>query len=134
MTTDSEKRFFNTFGIEKIIPCYKCNMQNTNWDCKRICLYDDEKRKEYPQITDRILLEIEDIIHSEYNILIYEKLMYSIRITAHLMDDNLGCDSSYYRVQAEAETKKEALLVLAMDINVKDTIKYQVQALFKEER
>ena len=56
MTTDLEKNFFNTFGIEPIIPCYKCSMQNTNWDCKRTCLYDDEKRKEYPQITDRIYL------------------------------------------------------------------------------
>lgn len=67
MTTDLERQFFDTFGIEKIIPCYKCSMQNTNWDCKRTCLYDDEKRKEYPQITDRILLELICLITKELN-------------------------------------------------------------------
>ena len=127
MTTEIEKTFFDTFELT-YESCTDIFLNPCKFECNE-CPYREEK---YPEITDRILLEIEDIIHNEYNILIYEKFMYSIRITAHLMDDNLGCDSSYYRVQAEAETKKEALLVLAMDINVKDTIKHQVQALFKE--
>lgn len=127
-----EKQFFDTFGIEpKYKTCiFKYCKNKKEYDCENC----NDREWHYPQITDSILLEIEDIIHSEYNILIYEKLMYSIRITAHLMDDNLGCDSSYYRVQAEAETKKEALLVLAMDINVTDTIKNQVRTLFEEKR
>ena len=119
MTTDLEKRFFDTFGIEKIIPCYKCNMQNTNWDCKRICLYDDEKRKEYPQITDSILLELICIIHQ-----------------ASL--ESYG-EEYYFESVNYKELKKEVIAKCkrladknAFSEVTGEHIKHQVQALFKE--
>lgn len=109
MTTNLERQFFDTFGIEKIIPCYKCNMQNTNWDCKRTCLYDDEKRKEYPAITDRILLELICILS---------------QLQAHLND--------YYRIiHSNYESLK--IQILGDCICEKEFIKQKVQALFKGE-
>lgn len=105
MVSELEKRFFNTFGIEKIIPCYKCNMQNTNWDCKRICLYDDEKRKEYPQITDRILLELICIISCELS----DKLNIKT-LKKRIIQDSIYCYND----------------------NSNEKFKQKVQALFKE--
>lgn len=129
MTTDLEKQFFDTFGIEP-----KLVISLEDWESCKDLPRAEELFKHYPQITDRILLELEDIIHSEYNILVYEKFMDSIKITAYPMDDNLPCDPAYFTVMAQADNKREALLVLAMDINVQHYIKQQIQALFKEER
>lgn len=50
MTSELEKTFFDTFGIEPktiIEPRYSLNAE-----------YYEEKIKKYPQITDRILLEL----------------------------------------------------------------------------
>ena len=118
MITEIEKTFFDTFGIEP----------ETGVGLVKF------KQPHYPQITDRMLLKLEDIIHSEYNILVYEKFMYSIRITAYPMRDDLPCDPAYFTVAAQAANKREALLALAMDINVQPYIKQQVQALFEEEK
>ena len=57
MTNELEKQFFDTFGIEpkKIIePRYSLNTE-----------YYEEKVEKYPQITDRILLEL-ICIHIKY--------------------------------------------------------------------
>ena len=135
MTNELEKQFFDTFGIEPEEEKYCL------WECKEPSLEHVPCNKEckyqrhdiyYPQITDRILLKLEDIIHSEYNILVYEKFMDSIKITAYPMDDNLPCDPAYFTVMAQADNKREALLVLAMDINVQHYIKHQVRTLFEE--
>lgn len=51
MTTDLEKQFFDTFGIEKTCPI----MNEVGWcghDCSLCGAY------KYPTITDRILLEL----------------------------------------------------------------------------
>lgn len=127
MTTNIERQFFETFGIEPI----GCN-DNENCtgtlDCRTQC-----PNAKYPQITDRILLELENIIHREYNVLIYEHFMDSIRVRAIPVNDSeLGCDSAYYAVTAEGEDKREALLKLATDYNIANAIKQQVQSLFKE--
>lgn len=50
MTTDLEKQFFNTFGIEPITQAV-WNSTETKWK-------NFESWEEYPQITDRILLEL----------------------------------------------------------------------------
>lgn len=47
MTTDIEKRFFETFGIEK-----RCEFDKYCEDCKTCGCY------HYPRLTDRILLEL----------------------------------------------------------------------------
>ena len=152
MTTDIEKQFFDTFGIK---PEYqnRCMAEDEYWDneelaneyvtferymnskcgnrdCTIECPY-AYQNEIYPQITDHILLKLEAIIHNEYNILIYEKFMDSIKTTAYPMDDNLLCDPAYFAVMAQADNKREALLVLAMDINVQHYIKQQVRALFE---
>ena len=53
MTSELEKQFFDTFGIEPdITSCYhRCNR---DLNCKEC----DEATKIYPPITDRILLEL----------------------------------------------------------------------------
>lgn len=53
MTNELEKQFFDTFGIEPIacndcIECYEANTTPFPW-CEKL---------DYPQITDRILLEL----------------------------------------------------------------------------
>lgn len=61
MTTDLEKQFFDTFGIEPKKQCFnadcvaKDEIGYDNKICDDKCVYID---KEYPQITDRILLEL----------------------------------------------------------------------------
>lgn len=52
MTTELEKQFFNTFGIEP--------MEQEVFVLKRMVV------KEYPQITDRILLQLLVIINDFY--------------------------------------------------------------------
>lgn len=111
MTTDLEKQFFGTFGVEPKKQCYY-------WDCpystgnivndtamnERDCNSCKNPNKEiYPQITDRILLELICIIGSIY---IYTQ---------------------------NRETLKEHILVQCMNTQMHDRdIKHQVQALFKE--
>ena len=60
MTNELEKRFFNTFGIEAKQKCAKPLLKTTGGFCKAYtncvgCDYNDLK---YPQITDRILLNL----------------------------------------------------------------------------
>lgn len=59
MTTEIEKTFFDTFGIEAKQKCAKPLLKTTSGFCKAYkncvgCDYNDFK---YPQITDHILLE-----------------------------------------------------------------------------
>jgi hypothetical protein len=59
MTTDLEKQFFSTFGIEPKTEICWCDSDNKICECEYDC---DELRRSrkigYPQITDRILLEL----------------------------------------------------------------------------
>lgn len=60
MTTDIEKQFFEAFGIEPKFDRMLCdNDYQCNGECNN-CEHqeDDNKHKFYPQITDRILLEL----------------------------------------------------------------------------
>lgn len=54
MTNELEKQFFNTFGIEAKIKQQCYHLCNKGLNCKEC----DEVTKIYPQITDRILLEL----------------------------------------------------------------------------
>lgn len=97
MTTDLEKQFFSTFGIEPE-PIYSE-------------LWADELVKyKYPQITDRILLELICIV-AEY---------YCFR-----------CDNWVEQYESVDKLKSFILLELIGLIYQKE-IKQQVQALFKE--
>lgn len=94
MTSELEKTFFDTFGIEPktiIEPRYSLNTE-----------YYEEKIEKYPQITDRILLE-----------LIRLGLNYDFVIHAKSKDE-----------------LKEKLLTLLIRNDVE--FKHQVRTLFKE--
>ena len=54
MTNEIEKQFFDTFGIEARLDCKRCEAMNfALGQCAEVdCKYG------YPQITDRILLEL----------------------------------------------------------------------------
>lgn len=57
--SEIEKRFFETFGIEKkeYIQCLSVGCKHPSKDCKD-CELSDLWKIEYPQITDRILLKL----------------------------------------------------------------------------
>ena len=71
MTNELEKQFFSTFGIEPEI-FTGCKLEKNNWKedtcpfekdgimelCHKVCKYAFTEREIYPQITDRILLEL----------------------------------------------------------------------------
>ena len=81
MTNELEKQFFQCFGIEPEI-FTGCKLEKNNWKedtcpfekdgimelCHKVCKYAFTEREIYPQITDRILLELICIV-SERRIL-----------------------------------------------------------------
>ena len=108
MTNEIEKQFFDTFGIEpKTNQAYGVQLD----------YYIDE----YPQITDRILLEL-------------------IRIIGKKPFGYLQCENTYSTnlgdtrdiITVEADSLKEGLLTLAMQNKVILRIKHQVRTLFEE--
>ena len=117
MTTELEKQFFDTFGIEKacidISDGKRCKGRSLNCeDCGFFC---------YPDIDDRILLEL-------------------IRIIGKKPFGYLQCENTYSTnlgdtrdmITVEADSLKEGLLTLAMQNKVVLRIKHQVRTLFEE--
>lgn len=97
-----EKQFFDTFGIEpeyKICPFHHC-IYKKEYDCDNC----DDREWHYPQITDRILLELICIAYTSPVITFTSRNIEAL--------------------------KEEVLLVLCNWVNHED-IKQQVQALFK---
>ena len=119
MTTDIEKQFFESFGIEPKYESHSCD----GWgrtveiryfkdkkDADKFGMVFDEAK--YPQITDRILLEI------------IAKICWTYRCTAN--------DFDLYEVST-AEGLKEAVLKHAIELSKNDDYIYSsVQALFEE--
>ena len=101
MTTDLEKQFFDTFGIEPR-QWYKISMG------KKGNFYNEPSHKSYPQITDRILLELICILSK------YQKDVGSLLEI---------CETDKNSIKEE---------VLDMLIFRDIALKQQVQALFKE--
>ena len=120
MTTDLEKQFFDTFGIEPILPCATCRYW---YHDKDKCYWDYENDTEckapkvYPQITDRILLELIRIIG-----------LITIKYT------NEQCEICYSdgAISYLGKDLKEAILNFL--ISKVSIFKHQVQALFEDER
>ena len=110
MTNDLEKQFFDTFGIEP-----NCKFVKYCDDCTKCGCY------HYPQITDRILLEL-------------------IRIIGKKPFGYLQCENTYSTnlgdtrdmITVEADSLQEGLLTLAMQNKVVLRIKHQVRTLFEE--
>ena len=67
MTNELEKQFFQCFGIEPKVLIFKTmNCTCGCHDCKNCDKYKNNFSKTYPQITDRILLELICFNNSHY--------------------------------------------------------------------
>lgn len=122
MTTDIERQFFDTFGIEPKLSCkpWECPQYGAHGrdKCvKKLCAVDEDcwKNKEYtsayyeyPQITDRILLEL-------------------ICINAKSQD----MYQDYYRIRSRNYDNLK-FEILGDCMCEREDIKQQVQSLFKE--
>ena len=122
MTNELEKQFFDTFGIEPHYYCadeyvfeamleYECTEGNREKckTCKKV-------GKSYPQITDRILLELICILN-DYGA---SYLCYRFKRNIDDLKKNILTDLIFSLIGENNANKK--------------TLKQQVQALFKEEK
>ena len=103
MTNELEKIFFDTFGIEAKCKCTKdgnCYFQ----ECSKCDWYIHT----YPQITDRILLELICILTRFYGELVLEQCL-------------------------DVKDLKEQVLNIFIRTIYKDIFKHQVRTLFEEE-
>lgn len=129
MTNEIEKTFFDTFGIEpkfkgysdieelsngSVIPCGNIKYFNTieemdkaNYWCFNMWELNEED-KEYPQITDRILLKLICILTRFYGELVLEQCL-------------------------DVKDLKEQVLNIFTRTIYKDIFKQQVRTLFEEE-
>ena len=109
MTDELEKQFFQCFGIEARQKCAKPLLKNIGGFCKAYkncvgCDYND-----YPQILDRILLELICICNSTY----------------------INGYTNYF--MATGKTKEELKEeILKKCISLSKDIKHQVRTLFEE--
>ena len=112
MTTELEKQFFDTFGIEQIeyTQCNLIDCKNIYHDCNN-CPFYNVYKIDYPQITDRILLELICILASNPIHILFESMLSGIK---------------------EVELLKNSILLTC--IANKDTIKHQVQEIFKGDK
>ena len=115
MITDIEKQFFDTFGIElsdNFIGCkngmafytYGCDMPSCKGCSKEI------REKEYPQITDSVLLKLICIL------------------TCHYLDEREPDEITSINM----EQLKQQVLSDIIRIADRETTKCQVQKIFKE--
>lgn len=146
LKNETEKQFFEAYGIK---PEYRYRYNaftnvcadNTKedvlhereyWLSKNIHKpFVDEVIAQYPKLTAEKLSELEDILHKEYNILIYERYSGFIALTAcPAPDEDWGADEAYFRVIKQGKNKQEALLNVLSDFNVVNAIKDEVVKLF----
>ena len=106
MTTEIKKNFFDTFGIPRLCTSQVCE----HWGNCEGCLMYPDFAVDYPQISDRILLEL-----------------------ICILNENTTLDETYY--QGASTVKELKKLVLKDLIKTKDNFDtiQQVQKLFKEE-
>lgn len=109
MTTELEKQFFDTFGIE---PKPLFSTRNGYTDDAYL----------YPQIPDRILLELISFIGKKGFGFLYCENTFST-----------GFGNRKDLITVQAENFKEGILTLAIQKKTVLRIKKDVQALFKEE-
>lgn len=151
MTTELEKQFFDTFGIE---PRYEdaCTVEDKYWNNEELankygtfdqymnCKCGDQEncttecscayQKEiYPQITDHILLELIKILSKEFIF----KMFNNFDDDWALMLNTRDKDEQKWFVSCNGF--KDALLSLLMNVcncSDADNLKHQVQRLFEE--
>lgn len=144
MTNELEKQFFDTFGIEpKLVesctkPHHKCSERFVK-DCSEC----PRAWRKYPQITDRILLELiklliidEGVNISGFNIVDLNGRQYKeFGITClDYFYDEPECDEEDYEPIQSTGTLEECVLKALILINEKynDFLKHQVRTLFEE--
>lgn len=134
MTTELEKQFFDTFGIEPETEIYWCDNDNKlcecEYDCDELCR---SRKIGYPQITDRILLELFDILRATYNIDFWST---DKTFVMDLRDKHASYTNIIYRTGGDFKSSILSSLNLIVKDKLigNDKIKQQVQALFEEER
>jgi hypothetical protein len=118
MTTDLEKQFFDTFGIEPKIDCDRCGAKEfASEQC-----YQTECVPAYPLITDRHYLELIEILLSfEY-------------IGFKKGKDHYSVDFQGWLEQRESSLKNAILnaLIVVANSDFKDVVYNQVRTLFEE--
>ena len=103
MTTEIEKTFFDTFGIPRLCTSAVCK----DWgDCEG-CLMYPNFALDYPEITDRILLELICILTKFYGELVLEQCL-------------------------DVNNLKEQVLNIFIRTSYKDNFKHQIRTLFEE--
>lgn len=128
MTTETEKEFFDAFGIKaKTVRLFYCNKKRKNIPCE-FCIEEHGKclsQKEiFPEITDGILLElIEIIIKRDFDIL---KLYKDNGSYYGQFDTNID----HYFANYQKDTLKDLILHICKQ-NSK-IFYHQVRALFGE--
>lgn len=113
MTNELEKTFFDTFGIPQLC-CKKYITNCTKYGECEECVNYDKDFSTYPQITDRILLELICILGNTSYFLI--------------TDDGLPIDVD--------GLKKSVLhsLTLQAKVDKNNVLKHQIRTLFEEEQ
>ena len=126
MTTELEKQFFDTFGIERKLKCspMECpqmGLHGRDKCAKKLCRVDEDcwKYKQYtsafygyPQITDRILLELMCILTKRFD---------------------YGDQNWLTKCNDTKELKVSVLRLLSLfTTSAIEKYKHQVQALFEE--
>ncbi|MBR4891058.1 MAG: hypothetical protein IKY94_06555 [Lachnospiraceae bacterium] len=120
MTNQLEKQFFDTFGIKPEI-FTGCKLEKNNWKedtcpfekdgimelCHKVCKYAFTEREIYPQITDRILLELICILSCWH---LDEREPYEITsINIEQLKNQILSDSLYIAKHAKAKHKVRIL-------------------------
>ena len=121
MTNELEKQFFDTFGIElSIISCYHSCKKKLN--CKEC----NEAKVIYPQITDRILLELMELLMKQQATeFYYNEYLFSSKL---LGSNRPTCN----RVKNLRELVLRTATCLCGFAPLKDKMLNQVRTLFEE--
>lgn len=136
MTIDIERQFFDTFGIETEERFYcKKGYCNRNPSVKENSLNCRECENGvyyfFPEITDRILLELFDILRKYYNLdfwTIDNSFVMDVR------DKSASYTNILYRTGGDLKYSilRSLQLIVNQKLNYNENIKQQVQSLFKE--
>lgn len=125
MTNETEKEFFDAFGIEPYDRYFKCSKQLER-ECKKICECCElsEEVRCYPTITDRILLElIEIIIKRDLDVL----KLYKFKGSYHGQFDT---NNDAYFANYQKNNLKDLILHICEQNS--EIFYHQVRALFGE--
>lgn len=139
MTNELEKQFFDTFGIKPKYESHSCDGWGRTVEVK---YFTDKKEAEkfgivvseleYPEITDRILLELFDILRKYYN------LNFWTTIDDYFVMDMRDKQASYTNIIYRTGGDFKNSILTSLNLIVKDRfigndkIKQQVRTLFEE--